>query len=90
MSQGKEFSKINYNSLICISGRYYVPADQYTIDDTHRPYQINFDGEEFYLRHKDGSHKLLAAAMQGSQNLCFESQFPYSRTIYNDDSNIPG
>lgn len=90
MSQGKEFSKINSNSLICISGRYYVPADQYTIDDTHRPYQIYFDGEEFYLRHKDGSHKLFAAAMQGSQNLCFESQFPYSRTIYNDDSNIPG
>lgn len=89
MSQGKEYLKINSNSLICISGRYYVPSDQYTIDDSHRPYQIYFDGEEFYLRHKDGSHKLVAAAMQGSQNLCFESQFPYSRTIYNDDSNIP-
>lgn len=89
MSQGKEYSKINSNSLISISGRYYVPADQYTIDDSHRPYQIYFDGEEFYLRHKDGSHKLVAAAMQGDQNLCFESQFPYSRTIYNDESNIP-
>lgn len=89
MSQGKEYSKINSNSLISISGRYYVPADQYTIDDSHRPYQIYFDGEEFYLRHKEGSHKLVAAAMQGDQNLCFESQFPYSRTIYNDDSNIP-
>ena len=89
MSQGKEYSKINSNSLISISGRYYVPADQYTIDDSHRPYQIYFDGEEFYLRHKEGSHKLVAAAMQGDQNLCFESQFPYSRSIYNDDSNIP-
>ena len=89
MSQGKEYSKINSNSLISISGRYYVPADQYTIDDTHRPYQIYFDGEEFFLRHKNGSHKLIAAAMQGDQNLCFESQFPYSRTIYNDDSSIP-
>lgn len=89
MSQGKEYSKINSNSLISISGRYYVPADQYTIDDSHRPYQIYFDGEEFYLRHKEGSHKLVAAAMQGDQNLCFESQFPYSRTIYHDDSNIP-
>ena len=89
MSQGKEYSKINSNSLISISGRYYVPADQYTIDDSHRPYQIYFDGEEFYLRHKEGSHKLVAAAMQGDQNLCFESQFPSSRTIYHDDSNIP-
>lgn len=89
MSQGKEYSKINSNSLISISGRYYVPADQYTIDDAHRPYQIYFDGEEFYLRHKEGSHKLIAAAMQGDQNLCFESQFPYSRSLYNDDSNIP-
>ena len=89
MSQGKEYSKINSNSLISISGRYYVPADQYTIDDSHRPYQIYFDGEEFYLRHKEGSHKLVAAAMQGDQNLCFESQFPYSRSIYNDDSSIP-
>jgi len=89
MSQGKEYSKINSNSLISISGRYYVPADQYTIDDNHRPYQIYFDGEEFYLRHKEGSHKLIAAAMQGDQNLCFESQFPYSRAIYNDDINIP-
>lgn len=89
MSQGKEYSKINSNSLISISGRYYVPADLYTIDDSHRPYQIYFDGEEFYLRHKEGSHKLVAAAMQGNQNLCFESQFPYSRSIYNDDSNIP-
>ena len=89
MSQGKEYSKINSNSLISISGRYYVPADQYTIDDSHRPYQIYFDGEEFYLRHKEGSHKLVSAAMQGDQNLCFESQFPYSRSIYNDDSNIP-
>lgn len=89
MSQGKEYSKINSNSLISISGRYYVPADLYTIDDSHRPYQIYFDGEEFYLRHKEGSHKLVAAAMQGDQNLCFESQFPYSRSIYNDDSNIP-
>lgn len=89
MSQGKEYSKINSNSLISISGRYYVPEDQHTIDDNNRPYQIYFDGEEFYLRHRNGSHKLVAAAMQGSQNLCFESQFPYSRTIYNDDSNIP-
>ena len=40
MSQGKEYSKINSNSLISISGRYYVPADQYTINDSHRPYQI--------------------------------------------------
>lgn len=89
MSQGKIYSKINSNSLISISGRYYVPADQYTIDDSHRPYQIYFDGEEFYLRHKEGTHRLVAAVIQGEQNLCFESQFPYSRTIYNDDSNIP-
>ena len=89
MSQGKEYAKINSNSLISISGRYYVTADQYAIDDSHRPYQIYFDGEEFYLRHKDGSHKLIAAAMQGEQNLCFESQFPYSRSIYNEDTKIP-
>lgn len=86
---GKEYPKINSNCLINISGRYYVPADQYTIDDNHRPYQIYFDGYDFYLRHKTGSHKLIAAAMLGEQSLCFESQFPYSRSIYNDDSNIP-
>ena len=88
-SRPREYAKINSNSLISISGRYYVTADQYAIDDSHRPYQIYFDGEEFYLRHKDGSHKLIAAAMQGEQNLCFESQFPYSRSIYNEDTKIP-
>lgn len=89
MSKGKEYTRINSNSLISISGRFYVPSDQYVIDDKDKPFSLYFDGKEFWLRHKNGMHQLVAAAMQGEQNLCFESQFPYSRTIYQDDSNIP-
>lgn len=89
MSKGKEYARINSNSLISISGRFYVPSDQYVIDDNDKPFSLYFDGREFWLRHRNGMHKLVAAAMQGEQNLCFESQFPYSRTVYQDDSNIP-
>lgn len=78
MTEGKEYKKINSNSLISISGRYYVPADRYHISDKDKPFSIYFDGESFYLRHKHGSHQLIASNIQGTQNLCFESQFPYS------------
>ena len=78
MSKGKEYKQINSNSLISISGRYYVPIDRYVINDKDKPFSIYFDGESFYLRHKNGSHPLIAATVQGIQSLCFESQFPYS------------
>lgn len=78
MSKGKEYKQINSNSLISISGRYYVPIDRYAIKDKDKPFSIYFDGESFFLRHRNGSHQLIAATIQGTQNLCFESQFPYS------------
>ena len=78
MAKGKDYKQINSNSLISISGRYYVPIDRYIISDKDKPFSIYFDGESFFLRHKNGSHPLIAATIQGTQNLCFESQFPYS------------
>lgn len=78
MTRGKDFKQINSNSLISISGRYYVPIDRYLINDKDKPFSIYFDGDTFFLRHKYGSHPLIAATIQGTQNLCFESQFPYS------------
>ena len=78
MNKGKHYRKINSNSLISISGRFYVPSDSYIINDKDQPFSIYFDGDGFYLRHKDGSHPLIASPIQGEQDLVFESQFPYS------------
>ena len=81
MSRGKEYRKIDGNSLISISGRFYVPGDGYMIDGKDKPFFIYFDGEKFFLRHKGGSHPLMASPIQGTQNLCYESYFPYSEKM---------
>lgn len=77
MATGKEYQDINANSLISISGRFYTPLN-YLIDNDNKPFSIYFDDNDFHLRCRNYSYKLIATAMQGSQELCFESQFPYS------------
>lgn len=77
MTTGKEYQEINANSLISISGRFYAPLS-YLIDNEDKPFSIYFDDNDFHLRCNHNSYKLIATAMQGLQDLCFESQFPYS------------
>lgn len=81
MTKGKEIKSINSNSIIIISGNIYTTEVQYHINNADAPYSLYFDGEDFYLKHETGCHKLVMQVNRGSQELLKESLFPYSLTL---------
>lgn len=82
MTVGKEIRSLDQNSCVIISGNVYT-TDQYLVNNNDTPYSIYFDGDDFYLKHSTGCHKLVMQVNRGSQNLLAESQFPYS-LAFND------
>lgn len=83
MTGGKKISNMDSNSRIIISGNVYTPEDGYQVKNTEAPYLLYFDGDNFYLKHETGCHKLVMQVNCGSQELLEESLFPYSITLRN-------
>lgn len=83
MTKGREIKNLDGNSRIIISGNLYSTEDQYRVNSADAPYSLYFDGEDFYLKHENGCHKLVMQVNRGSQELLKESLFPYS-SILND------
>lgn len=81
MTGGKKISNMDSNSRIIISGNVYTPEDGYQVKNTEAPYSLYFDGDNFYLKHEKGCHKLVMQVNCGSQKLLEESLFPYSMTL---------
>lgn len=81
MTKGREIKNIDGNSRIIISGNVYTTEDQYPLSNADAPYSLYFDGEDFYLKHESGCHKLVMQVNRGSQKLLKESLFPYSLTL---------
>lgn len=81
MTKGKEIKNLDGNSRIIISGNVYTTEDQYPLSNADAPYSLYFDGEDFYLKHESGCHKLVMQVNRGSQKLLKESLFPYSLTL---------
>lgn len=81
MTRGKKINNMDGNSRIIISGNVYTPEDGYQVKTTEEPYLLYFDGEDFYLKHEVGCHKLVMQVNCGSQELLEESLFPYSMTL---------
>lgn len=81
MTEGKRISNMDGNSRIIISGNVYTPEDGYQVKNTEAPYSLYFDGDNFYLKHEKGCHKLVMQVNCGSQELLEESLFPYSMTL---------
>ena len=81
MTEGKRISNMDGNSRIIISGNVYTPEDGYQVKNTEAPYSLYFDGDNFYLKHEKGCHKLVVQVNCGSQELLEESLFPYSMTL---------
>ena len=78
MTKGREIKNLDGNSRIIISGNLYSTEDQYRVNSADAPYSLYFDGEDFYLKHENGCHKLVMQVNRGSQELLIESLFPYS------------
>lgn len=81
MTKGREIKNLDGNSRIIISGNLYSTEDQYLVNSEDAPYSLYFDGEYFYLKHKNGCHKLVMQVNIGSQKLLKESLFPYSSIL---------
>ena len=81
MTGGKKISNMDSNSRIIISGNVYTPEDGYLVKNEEAPYLLYFDGDNFYLKHERGCHKLVMQVNCGSQELLEESLFPYSMTL---------
>lgn len=81
MTRGKKISNMDSNSRIIISGNVYTPEDGYLVKNEEAPYLLYFDGDNFYLKHEKGCHKLVMQVNCGSQELLEESLFPYSMTL---------
>lgn len=81
MTEGKRISNMDGNSRIIISGNVYTPEDGYQVKNTEAPYSLYFDGDNFYLKHEKGCHKLVMQVNCGSQELLEESLFPYSMAL---------
>ena len=81
MTKGREIKNIGGNSRIIISGNVYTTEDQYPLSNADAPYSLYFDGEDFYLKHESGCHKLVMQVNRGTQKLLKESLFPYSLTL---------
>lgn len=81
MTKGKKIGNIDGNSRIIISGNVYTPEDDYQVKSTDAPYLLYFDGENFYLKHEMGCHKLVMQVNCGSLEMLDESLFPYSVSL---------
>lgn len=79
MTTGHPEDNINNDCVINISGNLYKP-DSGDINPENAPYNIYFDGENFYLRHEKGCVLLNVVPMGPEKALLAESMFPYSLT----------
>lgn len=77
MKTGRLEENINNNSVIFISGNLYKP-EKGNMVSSNAPYNIYFDGENFYLRHKNECACLNVIPTRPEKELLEESMFPYS------------
>ena len=73
---------------------FYVSDDEYeTINDQsldeHSSYQLFFDGNDFFVKDKSSSIRLKPCVEMLSNDMLYESLFPYPYRILDKNCNIP-